>query len=122
MRRRLNATWAVLALLVGAVAARASDDLDSEPIRYSSAAEDNPASHLQRRLKDGSATLTYEKYFGYLRSLLNELRVPASSQMLVFSKTSMQQHRIGPATPRAIYFGDDVYVGYCKGGGMLEVS
>ena len=42
--------------------------------------------------------------------------------MLVFSKTSLQRHRISPRTPRAIYFNDDVYVGYCKSGDVLEIS
>jgi hypothetical protein len=42
--------------------------------------------------------------------------------MLVFSKTSLQRHRIGPKTPRALYFNDDVYVGFCWRGDVLEVS
>jgi hypothetical protein len=42
--------------------------------------------------------------------------------MLVFSKTSLQRHRIGPRTPRAIYFNDDVYVGFCRRGDVLEIS
>src|SRR4051812_11508807 len=110
--RRHNGPWvasAVLSLVFGASAARAENDFDGEPIHYRTAPEDNSASRLQQRLKDGSATLTHEKHFGYLRSLLTELRVPASSQSLVFSKTSLQQHRISPQTPRAIYFSDDVY-------------
>jgi hypothetical protein len=42
--------------------------------------------------------------------------------MLVFSKTSLQRHRISPHTPRALYFSDDVYVGFCQRGDVLEVS
>jgi hypothetical protein len=42
--------------------------------------------------------------------------------MLVFSKTSLQRNRIAPRTPRALYFGDDVYVGYCQRGKVLEVT
>jgi hypothetical protein len=42
--------------------------------------------------------------------------------MLVFSKTSLQRHRIAPHTPRAVYFNDDVYVGFCQNGDVLEVS
>src|SRR5207244_2703749 len=37
-------------------------------------------------------------------------------------KTSLQRQRISPRTPRALYFSDDVYVGYCQGGDVLEVS
>jgi hypothetical protein len=42
--------------------------------------------------------------------------------MLVFSKTSLQRDRISPKKPRAVYFGDEVYVGYCRSGEVLEVS
>ena len=54
--------------------------------------------------------LEYTKIFG----------IPVSSQMLVFSTTSLQLRFISPANPRAIYFSDDVYVGYIPGG-RLEV-
>jgi hypothetical protein len=60
--------------------------------------------------------------FGYLQSFLKALDVPASSQVLVFSKTSFQLRRISPRSPRAIYFNDDVYVGWVRGGEVLEVS
>jgi hypothetical protein len=42
--------------------------------------------------------------------------------VLVFSKTSLQRRRIGPKTPRAIYFSDDVYIGFCWLGEVMEVS
>ena len=97
-------------------------DLERDPIRYSSAPDDNAVSRLQRRLESGQARLVYDEQFGYLRSLLRELRVPESSQVLVFSKTSLQRNRIGPQTPRALYFGDDVHIGYCRQGTVLEIS
>jgi hypothetical protein len=59
---------------------------------------------------------------GYARWLLGELQVPESSQVLVFSKTSLQRNRIAPRTPRALYFSDDLYVGYCQFGHVMEVS
>ncbi|MGH6680819.1 MAG: hypothetical protein ACREDL_18245, partial [Bradyrhizobium sp.] len=97
-------------------------DLDREPINYSSAEPHNAVERLQQRLEDGQAKLTYEEGTGYLRSLLRELNVPPSSQMLVFSKTSLQRQRINPRTPRAIYFGDDAYVGFCQKGDRIEVT
>ncbi len=97
-------------------------DLDREPINYSTADPHNVVERLQERLHDGQAQLTYEEGTGYLRSLLRELKVPLSSQMLVFSKTSLQRQRINPRTPRAIYFGEDVYVGYCQKGDLVEVT
>jgi hypothetical protein len=100
----------------------AADDFEKEPISYSSTEADNAASRLKQRIAEGKARLTHEEHFGFLRSLLRELNVPESSQMLVFSKTSLQRHRIAPRTPRALYFSDDVYVGFCQRGDVLEVS
>lgn len=51
-----------------------------------------------------------------LESLLDALGVPIESQVLVYSKTSAQNSRITPETPRAIYYSDDVYVGWVQGG------
>ena len=59
---------------------------------------------------------------GYLRSVLKLLYVPVSSQGLVFSKTSLQLFRISPSNPRAIYFNDNVYVGWVRSGEVIEVS
>src|SRR5688572_14478216 len=42
--------------------------------------------------------------------------------MLVFSKTSFQRERISPRTPRALFFNDDVYVGFIPGSPLMEVS
>jgi hypothetical protein len=42
--------------------------------------------------------------------------------MLVFSKTSFQRERIDPKHPRAIFLGDDVYVGFIPGSPLIEVS
>src|SRR5262249_24032554 len=58
----------------------------------------------------------------YLKAVLKALGVSEASQTLVFSKTSFQHARIGPRAPRALYFGDDVYVGYVRGGDVLEFS
>jgi hypothetical protein len=97
-------------------------DIEAEPINYAKAPVDNAVSRLEQRLASGNATLKHEQDVGYLRSLLRELNVPQSSQTLVFSKTSLQRHRIAPTRPRAIYFGDDVYVGFCQHGDVLEVT
>jgi hypothetical protein len=34
----------------------------------------------------------------------------------------LQRQRINPRTPRAIYFGDDAYVGFCQKGDLIEVA
>jgi hypothetical protein len=99
-----------------------ADEFERAPIHYSNTEPDNRVSLLQQRLGNGTAKLEYEDHFGYLRSVLKELDVPVSSQTLVFSKTSLQSRRIWPQKPRAIYFSDDVYVGFCQAGDVIEVS
>ncbi len=56
-----------------------------------------------------------------LLELLERLDIPLESQVLVFSKTSAQNSHIAPNTPRAIYFSDDIYVGWVQGG-EIEVA
>ena len=56
-----------------------------------------------------------------LESLLKALHVPVSSQLLVYSATSFQSGLIHPTNPRALYFNDEVYVGYVPGG-HIEVA
>ena len=51
-------------------------------------------------------------------SLLKNLNIPMSSQLLVFSKSSAQMSGISPSLPRAVYFNDDVYVGWVQEGGL----
>ena len=99
-----------------------AQDFEAAPISYSKSTPTDRVAKLAADMKAGKRALRYEPEFGYLRSLLKELNVPLSSQTLVFSKTSLQRNFIKAATPRAIYFSDDVYVGYCQGGDVLEVS
>ncbi|WP_373651929.1 hypothetical protein [Schlesneria sp. DSM 10557] len=98
------------------------EDYEREPINYDTATPENPISRLQAALEEGAVSLSYEANTGYLSSLLQALEVPVSSQTLVFSKTSLQRNRITPRSPRALYFNDDVYVGYCQDGDVLELS
>ena len=54
--------------------------------------------------------------------MLAALDVPVESQVLVFSKTSFQASRISPQNPRAIYFNDQVSVGWVRGGDFIELA
>lgn len=100
----------------------AASDLDRPPINYDKAPADNAVARLQARVAAGKAKLAFDDDHGYLKGVLKELNVPESSQVLVFSKTSLQRERIGPKTPRAIYFTDDMYVGFCFRGEVMELS
>ena len=95
---------------------------DDEPIRYDAPPLKDPVARLQQRMEQGQARLEYTAPGGYLLSVLKQLHVQPSSQTLVFSKTSFQFQHISPANPRALYFNDDVYVGWVQGGEVMEVS
>lgn len=117
--------WAVAAAAALAVAAPARADFpyEQEPINYLTAPTDDPVARLQKRIDKGEVDLGHEgNDRGYLKGLLEALKVPPESQTLVFSKTSFQPSLISPKKPRALYFNDDVYVGYVQGGDVLEVS
>lgn len=99
-----------------------AEDYDEAPIRYSDTVADDAVARLFKRVAAGEVTLAYHDEHGWLPSLLEHLRIPLSSQTLVFSKTSLQRERIAPDRPRALYFNDEVYVGMVQHGDVLEIS
>ena len=119
---RLSAWTCSLAVLFIAAPAPAQLTFEQPPINYLGAAPNDPVSRLQQRIDAGTTTLQYDTRLGYLKSVLQQLDVPASAQALVFSKTSFQLKQISPQSPRAVYFGDDVYVGWVQGGEVVELS
>jgi hypothetical protein len=96
--------------------------LDHPAIQYADRAPNDPVARLLQRLDAGKTKLDYAPTDGYLASVLKELNVPVDSQVLVFSRTSIQAAHISPRTPRAIYFNDEVSVGYVIGGEVLEFT
>jgi len=96
--------------------------LDHPAIQYETRTVDDPIARLQKRVDAGQVKLQFQEGQGYLKSVLNALRVRSESQVLVFSKTSFQAPRIVPNLPRAIYFSDDVSVGFVRGGDVLEFA
>lgn len=113
---------AVLASLVvlrqpsGAARQTASTLLNSAPPVVPDGVD--PVARLQQKIDSGAVALQFDAEHGYLRSLLKDLNIPVSSQVLVFSKSSEQEAAITPQTPRALYFNDDVYVGWVQGGAI----
>ena len=97
-------------------------DIEEPPIEYSKTVDDNRVTELLTAVKSGETSLKYDRNSGYLKSLLAALNIPVSSQVLVFSKTSMQIKFISPRSPRAIYFNDDTYVGWVQGSSLMEIS
>jgi hypothetical protein len=125
MRAQTTAGTILLAiLLAGSIVAdvRAEDDFERPPINYSKSTPSTAIERLQQKLDAGKLRLTFHPERGYLSGVLDALGVAESSQVLVFSKTSLQRQRISPWAPRAIYFNDEVYVGFCRVGQVLEIS
>lgn len=100
--------------------ARDAEPYEQPPIRYSTTQPNDAIAPLQARLANGQLKLTGSDR-QILEALLAELRIPIESQVIVFSKTSLQRQRIRPGHPRAIYFSDTCYVGWVPGG-LMEVT
>jgi hypothetical protein len=111
---------AVSMTFVDLAVVRAQFAFDEPPINYRRSTATDRVARLAKKLDSGELTLAYDDKYEYLPAVLKELDVPISSQALVFSKTSLQIHRISPETPRAIYFNDDVYVAWVQNGYMIE--
>ena len=130
-RRRLRSALALAVAVIAAAAWALADrledtfslPLDHPAIQYSQRTGNDRVARLDRQLENGQTKLDYAANgWGYLPALLQQLGINADSQVLVFSKTSIQISHISPRTPRAIYFNDDVAVGYVQNGEELELS
>jgi hypothetical protein len=120
--RRILIASGIFVGVAAAAVAQLPTSAEHEAIAYSTSAPTDAVAALQKRIDAGEVTLKFDEARGYLPSVLESLDVPVSSQGLVFSKTSLQLDRIAPWSPRAIYFNDDVYVGYVQGGPIVEVA
>lgn len=111
-----------LTLLTAGSAVLAQDDLDRPPISYATAPTDDVVERLRQQLESGEVKLDWDDQYGWLPALLEALEIPRSSQLLVFSKTSLQSSKISPHRPRALYFNDQAYVGAVQFGDIIELS
>jgi hypothetical protein len=110
-----------LVLAQGAAPYRLSRD--HAAIQYSTRPTRDAVSQLNERLDRGEVPLEFEAPpRGYLRSVLDALAIPLSSQVLVFSENSLQGKHIGMSTPRAIYFNDTAAVSWAKGADSIEAA
>lgn len=97
-------------------------DLDAPEHRYWERELRDPFTQFAKKVASGEVRLEAGGELPFLRSLFSALDVPATSQMLVFSTTSLQLSLISPRNPRAIYFNEDLYVGFIPGGKIEIVS
>ena len=91
-------------------------------MNYGSDELKDTVSELQAKIDSGEVSLEFNPIRGYLDAALEALDISPASQLLVFSRTSLQQPLISPQTPRAIYFNEDVYVAWVQQSGLLEIA
>jgi hypothetical protein len=97
------------------------DGLGHPAIQYASRPVDDPVARLNAALTRGEVMLRRDRQFGHLPSLLEALDIDPASQIVVFSKTSLQAPRITPANPRLVFFNDSVAVAW-PAGGFIELA
>ena len=120
MLKKLCSLGVLLWATSSMVAAPAWADLDRPEHAYWKRPLDDRFTRLKADLEAGRLPLDYRGELPFLKSLLRALEIPESSQLMLFSTTSLQLSLISPRNPRAIYFNEDVYLGYIPGG-RLEV-
>lgn len=86
------------------------------PHKYLEYQPDDRFSRLQKQIEKGEVMLDTTDDKSFLTSILKALDIPISSQLLVFSASSLQSEIINPRNPRALYFNEDTYVGFVPGG------
>lgn len=115
------------ALALGAAVAAQRTDVFVEPrdhaaIAYTQGPVSDRVAALNQQLQAGTVQLAFDPVSGYLKSLLDALKVPVESQTLVFSQTSFQAALVNLLNPRALYFNDSVAVGWVRGADLLELA
>lgn len=114
-----SAGWLSLGLLAQANAQTDPLRFEQAPHHYWDQTPNDPYSRWWRT-KEGFEPAPGADEKEVLRRFLRALNIPESSQMLVFSATSLQRN-IEPANPRALYFNDEIYVGWVPGG-RIEIA
>lgn len=116
--------WLMSAICTNAADPNHGDriSIDEDMTAYKSTEASGVVAALRHRLDSGESQLEYNENHGYLESLLEELRVSTSSQLLVASKTSANHDLISPQNPRALYFNEAVQVAYVPGANLIEIA
>ncbi len=112
----------ILLPAIGFTLPQVTEDSEDAAIQYTKVTPTDAISGLQKEIDSGAFKLDFNSRNGYLQAVLRKLKVPAASQVLVFSKTSFQRQLIEPDSPRALYHNDHVYVGWLQGAPMLEIE
>ncbi len=97
------------------------DFWDLPPIRYSDTEATDQISGMAAGLAAGKLHIEGDTDLKRLEFVLSKLGISVESQVLVFSKTSLQNGLIRPENPRCLFFSEDAYVGYVPGGALEAV-
>jgi hypothetical protein len=97
------------------------NDYELEPHGYFSRKPKDPVSLLMEKVNAGKVKITEKNGKELVARLLNELNLSKDTQVLVFSKTSLQRRAVSYQNPRALYFNDSVYLGWMPDG-RVEIA
>ncbi|MCP4849520.1 MAG: hypothetical protein GY899_16400 [Verrucomicrobiaceae bacterium] len=111
----------ILALSTAFARAQFFNDFDQPPHDYWTAKMNDPMTRLLAEVDKGEKVISEEPGLPLVRRLLKELSIPVESQVLVFSRTSLQRGNVTPANPRAIFFNEDTYLGWMPEG-RIEIA
>jgi hypothetical protein len=102
----LSLSWRVrrlgVAVCLAAFVPPGFADIDQPPHHYRQRTPQDRFTRMKADFESGRIALDRTSEKAFVLSVLNALRIPASSQMLVFSTTSLQLSLISPANPRAL--------------------
>jgi hypothetical protein len=96
-------------------------DFEVAPHSYYERTGTDSFSELLTKREKGEYDFGAETGLPLLRKMLDELDIPVSSQVLVYSQTSLQRKLVRPENPRAISFDENIYLAV-MGGGKFEVN
>lgn len=99
----------------------AMDDYTEPPFAYWTTEPKDRFSLMMEKVRSGELALDTQNELSFLTSLLKAMDIPVSSQLLLFSGTSLQKRLINHRNPRALYFNEHTYVGFVPGG-KVEVA
>ena len=97
------------------------NDYELEPHGYFSKDAKDPTTLLLKRIQRGEVVITEANGKPLVERFLKELKLDKDTQVLVFSKTSLQRRAVSYNNPRALYFNESVYLGWMPNG-RIEIA
>jgi hypothetical protein len=121
MKREILFLLAAMLASPAAGAAKRLRDFEKPPHNYWQREPQDRFTKIKIALETDKLPLDRTSEKAFVTSLLKALDISPSTQTLVYSTTSLQLSRISPRNPRALYFNEDVYVGWVPRG-QIEIA